>query len=54
MADHEDDAAEPTEAAAILRRVLDAVDRGEITSTQTERDRLEGAAVALEGLAGNT
>jgi hypothetical protein len=47
MTDHEDDV-DPAEAAAILRRVLQAVDQGEITATQVERHRLEGAAAALE------
>lgn len=50
MADHED-RSDPAEAAAVLRRVLDAVDRGEVTATDAERHRLEGAAAALETVA---
>jgi len=42
------------EAAAVLRRVLDAIERGELDARPAERNRLEGALVALEALAAPT
>jgi integrase len=47
VTNHED-RADPAEAAAVLRRLLDAIDRREITATATERARLEGAVAVLE------
>ena len=47
MIDHEDAA----EAAAILLKLLDAVDRGEITATENEYSQLRGAVIALQGAA---
>ena len=43
---------DPAEAAALLRRLLAAVERGEMTGTATMVARLEGAAIALEALPG--
>jgi hemolysin activation/secretion protein len=40
------------ETAAILRRLLDAVDRGELTSTTSLARRLEGSAATFELLSG--
>lgn len=34
-----------------LRLILDAIERGELDATATERARLEGAAAALEAMA---
>jgi len=46
----DEDRADPAEVAAVLRRLLEAIDRGEITATATERARLEGAVAVLEQL----
>ena len=40
--------AERAEAAAILRRLLVAVDQGEVTARPAEVHRMEGAVTALE------
>jgi hypothetical protein len=46
------------EAAAMIRRVLDAVERGELTAGSARAlalvRRLEGAALALEALAADS
>ncbi len=39
------------ETAAALRRLLDAVDRGDLVGTAPMRHRLEGSIVTLEALA---
>lgn len=44
-------APDPAEAAALLRRLLAALERGELTAPATTIAALTGAAVALEGLA---
>ncbi len=36
-----------------LRLILEAIERGELEASATERARLEGAAAALDALAGN-
>lgn len=41
---------DPAEAAALLRRLLAAVERGEVTGSASMIARIEGAAVALETL----
>jgi hypothetical protein len=41
---------DPAEAAAILRRVLEAVERGELSGTSSLIARMEGAVSALESL----
>jgi len=41
---------DPVEGAAILRRVLGAVERGELIGTATMIARIEGAVSALESL----
>jgi len=41
---------DPAEAAAMLRRVLEAVERGELTGPATMIARMEGAVSALESL----
>ena len=43
--------ADVTEAGAILRRLLDAIDRGELDASAGERNRLEGALAALDAMA---
>lgn len=40
----------PAEAAAVLRRILAAVEKGELTGSATMIARLEGAVLALETL----
>ncbi len=35
-----------------LRLILDAIERGELEASATERTRLEGAAAALDALTG--
>lgn len=45
--------ADITTAARQLRLILDAIERGELEASATERARLEGAAAALETLAGD-
>jgi hypothetical protein len=45
-------AVDPTEAAAALRSVLDAVDRGEVDARAAETAYLAGAVQALEAIAG--
>lgn len=40
--------------ASQLRAILDAIQRGELDASATVRARLEGAATALEALAGDT
>ena len=40
-----------TDAAEILRALLDAIDEGEMTATRMERTALEGATIALETMA---
>ncbi len=40
-------------SAVQLRLILDAVERGELEATGTERARLEGAAATLDVLGGN-
>lgn len=41
-------------SAGQLRLILDAIERGELEATATERARLEGAAATLDVLGGNT
>jgi hypothetical protein len=41
------------EAAGGVRRVLAAIDAGELSCSAAYRNRLQGAVVALEGLARN-
>ncbi len=41
---------DPAEVAALLRRLLGSVERGEMTGTVTMIARLEGAVAALETL----
>ena len=43
--------ADAKEAAAILGRVLAAIDQGELNATAEERRVLEGALIALETIA---
>ncbi|MCA1706007.1 MAG: hypothetical protein LC808_23215 [Actinobacteria bacterium] len=43
---------EPAEVGSILRRMLEAIDAGELEATVTDRTRIEGAIVACEVLAG--
>lgn len=38
--------------ASQLRAILDAIERGELEASATVRARLEGAAAALDALAG--
>ncbi|WP_165605878.1 hypothetical protein [Mycolicibacterium mucogenicum] len=45
--------ADVSASAAQLRLILDAVERGELEATATERARLEGAATTLDVLGGN-
>lgn len=45
------DKVDPPAVADTLRKLLAAVDRGEVTATQTERHRLEGAVTALDAVA---
>jgi len=42
---------ELAEVAAGLRRILDAIERGELAADPGEINRLEGAAAALDALA---
>ncbi len=37
-----------------LRLILDAIERGELEATATERARLEGAAAALDAMTGDS
>ncbi|GAS90480.1 uncharacterized protein RMCB_4576 [Mycolicibacterium brisbanense] len=39
--------------ASQLRLILGAIERGELEASATERTRLEGAAAALDALAGD-
>ncbi len=41
---------DPAEAAAVLRRLLAAVERGELSASAMAIARIEGACVALEEL----
>lgn len=47
------EAKEVAETAAALRRLLAAIAAGELEATPQERDRLEGAALALEAISGS-
>ena len=44
---------DPAEAAAVLGRTLDAIERGELTAPAALVHRLEGAVIALRVLAGD-
>ncbi len=45
--------ADITTTASQLRLILDAIERGELDATATERARLEGAAAALDAMTGD-
>ncbi|WP_200944508.1 hypothetical protein [Geodermatophilus sp. Leaf369] len=47
----DEDNVDPAAVADTLRKLLNAVDHGEITATRAERHRLEGAVTALDAVA---